>query len=96
MKKSAFLLSLLIALNVSAQIGDYNISIKPLQIANLPGLQSFAWAKQNNQWLIIGGRLDGLHRRQPNAAFAASGNNTNIYLVNELTNQIIIKQINSN
>ncbi|MFN3445416.1 MAG: hypothetical protein ACK44D_06730, partial [Bacteroidia bacterium] len=87
MKKFAFLLSLLIALNVSAQISDYNIAVKPHQITNLPGLQSFVWAKQNHQWLIIGGRLDGLHRRQPNAAFAASGNNTNIYLVNTLTNQ---------
>lgn len=87
MKKFALLLSLLIALNVSAQIGDYNIAVKPHQITNLPGLQSFVWAKQNYQWLIIGGRLDGLHRRQPNTAFAASGNNTNIYLVNTLTNQ---------
>jgi hypothetical protein len=95
MKKSAFLLSLLIALNVTAQIGDYNIAIKPYQVANLPGLQSFAFAKQNQYWIIIGGRLDGLHRRQPNAAFAATGNNTNIYLVNTLTNQTKSVSLNS-
>lgn len=95
MKNFTFYLSLFISLNVTAQIGDYNIAIKPLQITNLPGLQSFAWAKQNNQWLIVGGRLDGLHRRQPNAAFATSGNNTNIYLVNALTNQIKSVSVNT-
>ena len=94
MKKLTLLITLFWSLSGIAQIGDYNISVRPHTLTNLPGLQSFAWAKQNHYWLIIGGRLDGLHRRQPNQAFAASGNNTNIYLVNTLTNEVKSASVN--
>ncbi len=48
----------------------------------MPGLQSFVWGKTpSGYWVLIGGRTDGLHRRQPNWSFLASGNNTTIYMI---------------
>jgi len=44
-----------------------------------PGVQSFAWGRDDQgNVLIAGGRTDGLHRRQPFATFDPSGNNTNL------------------
>lgn len=38
-----------------------------------PAMQSFAWAKSGNDVLFIAGRNDGLHKRQPFAAFDQAG-----------------------
>jgi hypothetical protein len=73
----------------SAQdVGDRDIALREIQIAAMPGLQSFAWGQVEGQWFLIGGRLDGLHRRQPFAAFLASDNNTMAYVVDPLTQQV--------
>lgn len=71
-----------------AQFSNYTVALEPMQINGLPGLQSYAWGKHNGKWILIGGRLDGLHRRQPFAAFAAAGNNTNIYIVDPVTKNL--------
>ncbi len=69
-------------------VGDrYSISLEPITIAGFAGLHSFAAAQLEGKWLLIGGRTDGLHRRQPFASFAASGNNTNIVVIDPLTKQ---------
>ena len=52
---------------------DYNVQITPITISTLPGLHSYAFAQHNGKWLIIGGRTDGLHRRQPFASFDING-----------------------
>ena len=57
----------------------YTISLDAIVINNMPGIHSFAHAQHENKWLIVGGRLDGLHARQPFNAFPLSQNNTNIY-----------------
>lgn len=64
-----------------------NVIIEPYSITGLPALQSYAYGKHNSKWIIVGGRTDGLHRRQPFVAFAAAGNNTNIYVVDPIGNQ---------
>lgn len=60
---------------------DCEILITPLEITGLPGLHSYAFAQHDGKWLVIGGRKDGLHARQPFDAFPASHNNTDIYVV---------------
>ena len=60
---------------------QYDIELKPVNIAGLSGLQSYAFAQHQGKWLIIGGRKDGLHARQPFNAFPASQNNTLIYVI---------------
>lgn len=70
-----------------SQTQPFQISIEPISINNLGGIQAFAWAQHNDKWLIIGGRLDGLHQRQPFAAFTAAGNNTSITVVDPVSLQ---------
>jgi hypothetical protein len=58
-----------------------------MNIDGLGGLQSFAFAQHNGKWLIVGGRLDGLHRRQPFAAFDVAGNNNQIIVIDPVLKQ---------
>lgn len=71
-----------------AQGFDYQIDLQPVTVNNLPGLQSYAYGQHNGKWLIIGGRRDGLHARQPFNAFPQSFNNTEIFVVDINSNQL--------
>jgi hypothetical protein len=73
---------------------DYSIALNPITINNFPGLHSFAHAQHNDKWLIIGGRKDGLHARQPFNAFPASQNNTDIYVVDINSRQFWSASVN--
>jgi hypothetical protein len=66
---------------------DYSVKLKPFTISNLSGLHSYVVAQSGGKWLIIGGRKDGLHARQPFNAFPAISNNTDIYVVDVNTQQ---------
>jgi len=72
---------------LQAQNAPFNIALEPMTISGLGGLQSYAWGQYDGKWLIIGGRLDGLHRRQPFAAFDALGNNTQLIVVDPIAKQ---------
>lgn len=73
----------------------YDVVLTPVTASGLPSLHSYAFAQQNGKWLIIGGRKDGLHARQPNSAFPGSQNNTDMYVVDIATNQIWTASVNS-
>lgn len=66
---------------------QYQVKLNPVSISGLPGLHSFAVAQSGGKWLIIGGRKDGLHARQPFNAFPVAYNNTDIYVVDVNTKQ---------
>ena len=74
---------------------NYSVKLNPVTIANLPGLHSFAVAQSGNKWLVIGGRKDGLHARQPFNAFPAASNNTDIYVIDINTKQFWSASVNS-
>lgn len=78
---------LVMTLKTSAQTAPFQIAIEPLDISSLGGLQAYAWGQHNGKWLIVGGRLDGLHRRQPFAAFDVAGHNTQIIVVDPVAQQ---------
>jgi hypothetical protein len=81
---------------LSQQIAfNYQVKLKSFQVQNLPGLHSFAFAQSGGKWLIIGGRLDGLHARQPFNAFPAASNNTSVFVVDINTNQFWSSSVNS-
>jgi len=71
----------LISFLTHAQHPGFDIALEPMDIPGLGGLQSYAYGQHNGTWLIVGGRLDGLHRRQPFAAFDAAGNNTQLIAI---------------
>lgn len=65
------------AVNINAQsFYPFKIKLEPIIPEGFKGLQSYAWAKNGNKVLLIGGRTDGLHRRQPFASFNKKYNNT--------------------
>jgi hypothetical protein len=76
-----------LSLSVFSQTTPFNIYIEPMNIAGLGGLQSYAFGQHNGKWLVVGGRLDGLHRRQPFAAFDIAGNNNQIIVIDPVSQQ---------
>ena len=64
-----------------AQTNPFDIYIEPIQVPGLGGLQSYAFGQHDGKWLLVGGRTDGLHRRQPWAAFDVAGNNNQFIVV---------------
>lgn len=70
-----------------AQESPFQLSLTPLTIENLPGVQSFVFGQHEGKWLIIGGRLDGLHLRQPPFTFDIPGHNTNFMVVDPESGQ---------
>ncbi len=63
---------------VIAQNRQVEVQLEPMEIEGLGGTQSYAFGQFDGKWLIIGGRLDGLHRRQPFASFDVAGHNTDL------------------
>jgi hypothetical protein len=72
-KLTTFLGLIFLSLSVFSQTTPFNIYIEPMNISGLGGLQAYAFGQHNGKWLVVGGRLDGLHRRQPFAAFDLAG-----------------------
>jgi len=70
-----------IALQLHAQSTPFNVYLEPVDIPNVGGLQAYAFGQHNGKWLIIGGRLDGLHRRQPFASFDIAGHNNQVLVI---------------
>lgn len=83
------------SLSLAQNSFDYSVSLQPVSIPSLPGFHSFTYAQHNGKWLVIGGRRDGLHARQPFASFPESGNNTDIFVIDVNTQQFWSKAIAS-
>jgi len=81
--KIGIVLLLLIALNGCSQRSNvvFRLVLEPLSIDELVGIQAFAYGKHDGKWLIVGGRLDGLHRRQPWATFDEEGQNKQLIVI---------------
>ena len=84
MKSALTLLFSVLISSVFSQ-NNFNLTIEEGTLADGPGLQSFVVGKHGGKWLLIGGRKDGLHQRQPFAAFLASDNNTTAYVVDPVS-----------
>ena len=83
----AFFGLIFIAVSAIAQTRPFDIYIEPINITDLGGLQAYAFGQHNNKWLIVGGRLDGLHRRQPFASFNVAGNNNQLIVIDPVAQQ---------
>jgi hypothetical protein len=83
-----FIAMLLLVSNLSAQTTfEYRVELSPVVVSGLGGLHSYAFAQHDGKWLLIGGRKDGLHARQPFNAFPESANNTDIIVVDVAAGQ---------
>ncbi len=81
-------ISLIISpLFAGAQSTPFDIALEPVTINGLGGLQAYSFGQAGGKWLIVGGRLDGLHRRQPWATFDVAGHNTSLIVVDPVNQQ---------
>lgn len=81
-------ISLIISpLFAGAQSTPFDIALEPVTINGLGGLQAYSFGQAGGKWLIVGGRLDGLHRRQPWATFDVAGHNTSLIVVDPVSQQ---------
>jgi hypothetical protein len=94
---SVLLLFIVVPIQLRAQNSSerFRLTVKPVNYPELKGLQSYIYAQWGDEVLILGGRLDGLHRRQPFASFDADFNNRNIWLINLHTKKTISQPINT-
>jgi len=67
----------------NAQAYDkFEVELEALNIENAPGIHSYAYGIDSlGRWLVLGGRIDGLHQIQPFAAFLPSHNNTHAFVI---------------
>lgn len=98
MKIITLLASFLFVVNSRATAQDsfnYFVQLQPVSIPGLPGLHSYAHAQHNGKWLIVGGRKDGLHPRQPFSSFPSASNNTDIYVIDIASKQFWSASVNT-
>ena len=84
---STIIVLILFNITVFAQTAPFNIQIEPMNITELGGLHSYAFGQYDGKWLIIGGRLDGLHQIQPFASFDVAGNNNQLIVIDPVAQQ---------
>lgn len=84
------------AISVNAQQqAPFTIRLEAFQAENFSGLHSYTWATANDKILLIGGRTDGLHKRQPFASFKAAYNNTDIIVIDPASGKTWKKSLSS-
>ena len=77
----------LVSCNTKAQ-EQFTIQIEPFSINNAPKIQSYSIGKTSDgKWLILGGRIDGLHKRRPFEAFLKKENNTSVFVIDPIANK---------
>ena len=89
---------IVIVLSVSSfaqQSFNYSVELEPVVISDLPGLHSYALGQNDGKWLVIGGRKDGMHARQPFTSFPSSQNNTEIYVIDVNSQQFWSASLNT-
>jgi len=87
MKPLTYILGFILSYGIFAQ-EQFTVQIEPLIISGVPNIHSFSWGKTSDgKWIIFGGRIEGLHRRQPPFAFSESFNNKNVFLIDPVKDQ---------
>lgn len=71
--------ALFLCLRTAAQV-PFQLMLEPVG-ATLPGLHSYAKAQYAHYWLLVGGRVDGLHSMFPASAFSVEEQNHHFIVV---------------
>jgi hypothetical protein len=84
-----FLFTVVFFLDTHAQTSNFpfEVVLKADSIAGFDGLHSFAYGQRNGKVVLIGGRPEGIHARQPFNAFPASLNNQILQVLDLQTKQ---------
>ncbi|MBK8545870.1 MAG: T9SS C-terminal target domain-containing protein [Saprospiraceae bacterium] len=89
MSQTKFIILIVLGFSIvlRSQNTPFDIQLTPMNIEGVGGLQAFAFGQYEGKWLVFGGRLDGLHRRQPFASFDINGHNNQFTVVDPLLNK---------
>ncbi len=82
------MMGLILILHTESNSQPFELEIVPQVVPGMPGIHSYISVQDNGMWVIIGGRTNGLHGWQPNFAFPASTQNTQIFVVDPVNNQM--------
>jgi hypothetical protein len=83
-----FLISFTLASCNSSKQEQFTIQIEPFSISEAPGIQSYALGKTSDgKWLVLGGRIDGLHKIRPFEAFLKKENNTSVFVIDPVASK---------
>lgn len=93
MKIHVFIVMFLPFIGFSQLPQFYSLQFDPIVVPEFMGVQSFAVGRSGDELLLIGGRLDGLHRRQPWASFDSAGHNNQLIVLNLVSKQLWKKTI---
>lgn len=78
-----------------AQYGfPFQFTLDPVILPSFTGLQSYAWAKSGDLILLVGGRTDGLHKKQPFAAFNKNSNNSDLIVLDPVREKVWKRSLN--
>lgn len=66
----------------------YTISISEKKIPGFPALQSFVFGTFGDEVLLLGGRTDGLHKKQPWRSFHPDGRNDSLFVWDNVSDHI--------
>jgi hypothetical protein len=86
---------LLFTTNLSIGQATFDIHLEPFNINGFTGIQSFAFGQDDGKIVLIGGRKQGLHRRQPWASFDVAGNNTDILVIDPQAEEVWAATVNT-
>ena len=87
MQKTALLL-MTVLLVMSASASEWTLSLEPISMPGMPGVQAFACAEYEGSIVVIGGRRDGLHGFRPVDSFREEYNNRTVFVVNPETGTV--------
>lgn len=88
MKKHLFFALFLAFTTIQAQTFPFDVALQTSTISGVPALQSYSMGTSNGKWLVMGGRIDGLHQRQPWQSFNAAGENLSVYVIDPILGQV--------
>ena len=91
MRLLAFVLILVLAAPLSAQDPEdlpFMLDLVEVEVTDMPGLHSFAWAEHGGKWLFVGGRNDGLHGVIESGAFPSEQSNDALWVVDLAADQV--------
>ncbi len=95
MMKCLLLLLALPSYSFSQNTLPFTVEIEAISIENAPSIHSYSFGVTDDQkWLIIGGRVDGLHQRQPFASFRKKDNNEMVFVIDPIENKVWSSNLN--
>ncbi|MFN0200862.1 MAG: T9SS type A sorting domain-containing protein [Bacteroidia bacterium] len=76
------------SLSAQTPAETFQISLEEFTIPDFEGIHSCAVAEHNGKWLVIGGRINGLHGYLPPSSFPTNTQNNQILVIDPNTQQI--------